>query len=74
MECKIKVMWDNETDRWYTKTDDVPGMALDSGSFDALIEKVRMIAPEMLETNMGYKGPIRFFFVAERDETIREHV
>ena len=72
MECKIKVAWDNESDRWYTKTDDVPGMALDSGSFDALIEKVRMIAPDMLEANLGYRGPIRFLFTAERDETIRD--
>ena len=71
MDCKINVTWDCESDRWYTKTSDVPGMALDSGSFDALIEKVRMVAPDMLEANLGYKGPIRFLFTAERDETIR---
>ena len=73
MECRISLIWDDETDRWYTKTDDVPGMALDSGSFDALIEKVRMIAPDMLEANRGYLGPIRFLFTAEREETIREN-
>jgi len=71
MKCKITLLWDNESDRWYTKTDDVPGMSLDSGSFDALIEKVRMIAPDMLEANLGYTGPIHFSFVAERDESIR---
>ena len=73
MDCKIKMTWDNESDRWYTQTDDVPGMALDSGSFDALVEKVRMIAPDMLEANLGYKGPIRFLFTAERYEAIREN-
>jgi len=71
MDCKIKLLWDDESDRWYTKTDDVPGMSLDSGSFDALIEKVRMIAPDMLEENLGYLGPINFAFTAERNETIR---
>jgi len=74
MECKVKFLWDSESDRWYTKTDDVPGMALDSGSFDALIEKVRMVAPDMLEENFGYLGPISFTFTAERSETIREAV
>ncbi|MCL2365082.1 MAG: DUF1902 domain-containing protein [Defluviitaleaceae bacterium] len=74
MDCKITLLWDSESDRWYTKTDDVPGMALDSGSIDALIEKVRMVAPDMLEANMGYLGPIRFTFAAERTEIIREAV
>lgn len=71
MDCKIFLYWDDESDRWYTKTDDVPGMALDSGSFDALIEKVRLITPDMLEANLGYQGPVRFSFIAERHETIR---
>ena len=74
MECKVRVIWDSESDRWYTKTDDVPGMALDSGSFDALLEKVRMIAPDMLEANLGYVGPIRFSFTAERNETICDNI
>ena len=74
MDCRIKLIWDEESDRWYTETDDVPGMALDSGSFDALIEKVRLIAPDMIEANLEYLGPIRFFFTAERNETIRNNI
>lgn len=68
---KINLGWDEESDRWYTDTNDVPGMALDSGSLDALIEKVRLIAPDMLELNLGYTGPIQFHFAAERVDTIR---
>ena len=71
MNCKIRLIWDDESDRWYTETDDVPGMALESGSIDALIEKVRLIAPDVLEANMNYLGPIHFTFMAERSETIR---
>ena len=71
MNCKIMLHWDSESDRWYTKTDDVPGMSLESGSLDALIEKVRLIAPDMLEMNCQYVGPIHFTFVAEKEETIR---
>ena len=71
MDCRDMLLWDEETDRWYTKTDDVPGMSLESGSLDALIEKVRLIAPDMLEINCQYLGPIHFTFVAERKEVIR---
>ena len=71
MNCSIKLIWDSESDRWYTETNDVPGLALDSGSFDALIEKVRLIAPDVLEMNCNYIGPIHFYFTAERSESIR---
>ena len=74
MECKIKIIWDDESNSWYSETDDVPGMALDSNSFDALLEKVQLIAPDMLEANCNYVGPIHFTFTAERKKTIREWV
>jgi len=71
MHCKINLIWDYESDRWHTETDDVPGMILESGSFDALVEKVKLIAPDMLESNCNYTGPIHFDFTAHRNETIR---
>ena len=72
MNCTVKLLWDNESNSWYTETDDIPGMTLGSNSFDALLEKVRLIAPDMLEANCNYLGPITFTFVAEHTETIRE--
>ena len=74
MHCNIKLVWDDESNRWHTETNDVPGMALDSNSFDALIEKVQLIAPDMLEANCHYVGPIHFTFVAEYKKSIREWV
>jgi hypothetical protein len=71
MKCKINLVWDLESDRWHTETEDVPGMVLESGSFDALVEKVKLIAPDMLEMNCDYTGPIHFDFTAKRVETIR---
>jgi len=72
MNCKVKLLWDNESNSWYTETDDIPGMTLDSNSFDALLEKVRLIAPDMLEANCNYLGPITFTFISEHTETIRD--
>jgi len=72
MDCKVKLIWSGESSKWYTETSDIPGMVLESNSFDALLEKVRLIAPDMLEVNCNYVGPIRFTFTTEHIETIRD--
>ena len=51
MEYKIQLMWDNEASVWVATSADVPGLVLESGSFDALIERVRYAIPELLELN-----------------------
>ena len=51
MEYKIQLLWDNEASVWVATSADVPGLVLESGSFDALIERVRYVIPELLELN-----------------------
>ena len=51
MDYKIKFLWDDEAAVWVATSEDVPGLALESGSFDALVEKVRFAIPELLELN-----------------------
>ena len=51
MDFKIQFMWDNEAQVWVATSDDVPGLVLESGSFDALVERVRYAVPELLELN-----------------------
>ena len=70
MKCIVKLIWDNETNRWYTETDDVPGLVLEAASFDSLVDKVRLAAPEMLELNCNYTGPVHLLFEAERIEKV----
>ena len=65
----IKMIWDNGY--WHTITDSDLGITLSSGSFDALIERVRMAVPEMLELNCGYSGEVELIFETERKETLR---
>jgi len=66
MKCTVKLVWDEETDIWYTETSDIPGLVLHSSSFDTLIERVRLAAPELLEENLNYAGPVYISFEAER--------
>jgi len=69
MKCVVKLVWDNEANVWITESDDIPGLFLESPSFDALIARVRKAAPEMLELNRSYVGPVILSFEAERVET-----
>ena len=68
MKCTVKLIWDREAQVWYTQTEDIPGLILESPSFDTLIERVRLAAPEMLELNRNYIGPVSLSFEAERIE------
>lgn len=43
--------WDAEASVWIATSEDVPGLALEDGAFDALLEGVRYAAPEILELN-----------------------
>ena len=69
--CNVKICWDDEIGYWYAVADDVQGMSLSSGSYDALIEKIQMVVPDLMELNDGYIGPITFNYVSERSNTIR---
>ena len=71
MKCLVRLIWSNDSNKWFTETDDIPGMVLESNSFDALLEKVQLIAPDMLEANCDYVGPVHFTFVTEHTKTIR---
>jgi len=49
MECKVSLTWDDEAYVWLASSDDVPGLALESGSLDALIERVKVTIPDLLD-------------------------
>ena len=50
MNVKVKIHWDDEAEVWVAICDEL-GIALESGSYDALIEKVRVAILEMVELN-----------------------
>lgn len=47
----IDISWDEEALVWIATSDDVPGLATEHHSFDALVEKLKVIIPELLEAN-----------------------
>ncbi len=43
--------WDPEARVWVATSDDVPGLATEAETIEALTEKLRVIVPELLEAN-----------------------
>ncbi len=67
-EYAVNLQWDAEASVWIATSDDVPGLALESGSYDLLVERVRYAAPELLEMNGLEFETVPLCFRSERHE------
>lgn len=47
----VTAQWDDEAGVWVADSDDVPGLATGAETMDALIEKLKVVVPELLEAN-----------------------
>lgn len=70
MEYIVNLTWDNEAGVWIATSNDIPGLVLESGSFDALLERVRFAAPELISLNDSDKSSFMLSFVSNRHERI----
>ena len=70
MDYVVKFTCDNEAGVWIATSDDIPGLVLESGSFDALLERTRFAVPELLELNSDNNAPLSLTFKSERHERI----
>jgi hypothetical protein len=70
MEYIVTATWDIETAVWIATSEDVPGLVLESGSLDALMERVRMTVPELLALNSPGSSEISILFKSERHDRI----
>ncbi len=50
MNLKVNIHWDEQAEVWVAIGDEL-GIALESGSYDALLEKLKVTIPEMIELN-----------------------
>jgi hypothetical protein len=69
MEYTVNFAWDDEAGVWIAICDTIP-LALESNSFDALIEKVKVCAAEILALNTAVSTPVRLCMKTERWESI----
>lgn len=70
MEYIIHLIWDNDAGVWIAESDDIPGLVLESVSFDTLLERVRIAVPELLKLNNTDESSLILKFLSERQERI----
>ena len=71
---KITAEWEGEATVWVASSDDVPGLATGADTFEELIEKLKIVIPELLEENgllTTGTADVCFAVVAERVEHAR---
>lgn len=47
----VKAEWDDEAGVWVAQSDDVPGLVAEAPTIEHLLEKLRVLIPELLELN-----------------------
>lgn len=69
----IRAEWDDEAGVWVATSDDVPGLATEADTLEALSAKLDAMVPELLDANgfsEGVEVPFellaRKFFIAQR--------
>ncbi len=75
MDIAIQVRWDEEAAVFYATSEDVPGLATEADSLDALVKKLDVMIPELLEENCDepplldeYAYSIRYQTVTKRKQ------
>jgi hypothetical protein len=68
-EYTVLLAWDDEASKWYALNDAIPIM-LEDASLDALIDRVKMAAPELLALNGQPHTGIHLLFKMERQAII----
>ena len=57
----IRAEWDPEAGVWVATSDDVPGLATEAETLEALSVKLETMVPELLDAN-GYPGSLEVPF------------
>jgi predicted RNase H-like HicB family nuclease len=68
----IRAEWDETARVWVATSDDVPGLATESETMEDLVDKLKIMIPELLEAN-GQKvnDEVPFELLTRRFETTR---
>ena len=70
LKCRVDFAWDDESSVWIATSEDVEGLVLESGSFDALVERVRFAVPELLELNKQLPRVIDLTLTSRRNDLV----
>ena len=66
---KVKISWDDEAKVWLANCEEIP-LAMEDGSLDKLMYRVKIAAPELIEINNLPKYDSIFMNLAQREKMI----
>jgi predicted RNase H-like HicB family nuclease len=65
----IRAEWDEEAKVWVATSDDVPGLATEAVTMEALREKLKVMIPELLmANNVSFQDEVPFEILTRRFE------
>uniref|UniRef100_B8HJN8 DUF1902 domain-containing protein n=1 Tax=Cyanothece sp. (strain PCC 7425 / ATCC 29141) TaxID=395961 RepID=B8HJN8_CYAP4 len=71
---QVDAFWDDEAAVWVATSEDVPGLATEADTIEALSQKLRTIIPDLLLSNniilADYTGAIAVQLTSHRQELI----
>lgn len=72
---KIEAFWDGEAEVWVAESDDVLGLATEADTLEQLIDKLKLIIPDLLLANhlidTDNQKDIAFELITHRQELIQ---
>ncbi len=68
MQFHVHAIWDDEAKVWVAESNDLPGLVAEADTVEALLEKLKVLVPELVELNLGPGlGKGTFTLMAERE-------
>ena len=55
-DYEITATWDDEAQVWVAESADVPGLATEAATKEELVEKLKVMIPELLEANASTRS------------------
>ncbi len=65
----VKAKWDDEAKVWVATSDDISGLATEADSLDAMVKKLQIIIPELLDANGYPEGDDKVLFQVNSELT-----
>ena len=67
MYYQIRVEWDEEARVWYVDESNVPGLVTEAETIEAMLAKLEVMVPEMLDENgLLHEADVPFVLLAHR--------
>lgn len=68
----IRAEWDDESQVWVATSDDVPGLVTEGETLEQLIQKLKIMIPELLDANgVALSQEVPFELLSRRFEITR---